>query len=387
MPTVDLIAGALVLAAAVWGFRAGLKRVLTPAAFAIGAVIGAGVAPRVLSDGPTSNFALSLALPAALILGGLLAALVERFTIGRRRRRTGGPWVPSAIAGGLLAAGCATSLLWLVGAVLAQEDSLRNRLEDSAIVGTLDDLVTPPGPAGAPEQRAFDPFPVIEGPRFPIAPVDEKVVRDPQVLKADRSVVKISVRSCGRMGIGSGWVAARGIVATNAHVSHAAEKLTVRIKGLGPAYTATPIFWDPKNDMSLLRVPGLDGVRPLQILRRVKEGSPAVALGFPGGKHKILAARIGETTDKYPGKIDVSGLPKSFESDLLGRLVTTMRADRRVQPGSSGGPVVDLKGRVLSTVFGGQPGQALGVPNRFVRRALRRAGPAVSTGQCVNARR
>jgi len=386
MEIVDLIAGALILAAAVWGFRLGLKRMLTPAAFVIGAVVGAAVVPRVLSDGPTSNFALTLALPAALIFGGLLAAFVERFATRRRRTRTHGPWVLGAIAGGLLAACCATALLWLLGAVVAQEDSVRNRLDDSTIIGTLNDVATPPGPAGAPEQRAFDPFPVIEGPRFPIAPVDKKVVGDPDVLKADRKVVRINVRSCGRRGIGSGWVAARGIVATNAHVTHAAESLRVRIQGKGLAYTATPIWWDPKNDISLLRVPGLDGVRPLQLLRRVKEGSPAVALGFPGGKRKVLPARIGETTDKYPGKMGEQGLPKSFPRDLLGRLITTMRADRRVQPGSSGGPVVDLKGRVLTTVFGGQTGQALGVPNRFVRRALRRAGPAVSTGECVSSR-
>jgi len=63
--------------------------------------------------------------------------------------------------------------------------------------------------------------------------------------------------------------------------------------------------------------------------------------------------------------------------------VTTFRG--KSQPGSSGGPLVDLRGRVLTTVWGGSSALAsgFGVPNRFVRRALRKAGPPVSTGGCL----
>jgi hypothetical protein len=45
--------------------------------------------------------------------------------------------------------------------------------------------------------------------------------------------------------------------------------------------------------------------------------------------------------------------------------------------------VVDTQGRVLTTVFGGNSrARGLGVPNRFVREALREAGPPIGTGPC-----
>jgi len=57
----------------------------------------------------------------------------------------------------------------------------------------------------------------------------------------------------------------------------------------------------------------------------------------------------------------------------------------RIQPGNSGGPMVDTRGRVVTTVFAksGEGFGGYGVPNAFVRRALSEAGSApVDTGPC-----
>jgi S1-C subfamily serine protease len=67
------------------------------------------------------------------------------------------------------------------------------------------------------------------------------------------------------------------------------------------------------------------------------------------------------------------------------RSITSLRGT--VRPGNSGGPVVDTRGRVVTTVFaaarGGTPG-GYGVPNAVVRRDLARAGGGqVSTGPCA----
>jgi S1-C subfamily serine protease len=67
------------------------------------------------------------------------------------------------------------------------------------------------------------------------------------------------------------------------------------------------------------------------------------------------------------------------------RAITTLRGV--VRPGNSGGPMVDARGRVVTTLFaaarGGPPG-GYGVPNAVVQRDLRRAGGAtVSTGPCA----
>jgi S1-C subfamily serine protease len=68
------------------------------------------------------------------------------------------------------------------------------------------------------------------------------------------------------------------------------------------------------------------------------------------------------------------------------RLITALRG--LVRSGNSGGPVVDTRGRVLTTVFAAArrsgSGSGFGVPDSIVRRALGRAGSSVSTGACAH---
>ena len=67
------------------------------------------------------------------------------------------------------------------------------------------------------------------------------------------------------------------------------------------------------------------------------------------------------------------------------RSVTSIRG--RVRSGNSGGPAVDGRGRVVTTIFaasvGGGRRSGFGVPDSVVARALRRAGGAVDTGPCT----
>ncbi len=382
MPTVDLIAAALVAGALAWGYWTGIARTLTFAGFAAGAVAGAlGTPPLLLNDGHESSFALVWAVTGALLGGALLAALVERRTLALRRRLR--RVTPGRAVGGALLAGVSTlATVWLVAAVIGQVDAARDRIEDSTIIGQLDEVVRPPGPQQAPEGRPFDQFPIVEGPRPRIGPVDPRVVDAQPVKLADRRVVRIRVVTAGGGGLGSGWIGADGVVVTNAHVIAAAEVVTVEPEGFGRGLPATPIWFAPGNDLGLLRVPALVGTPPLKTVLRPRAGTAAASIGFPFGKHRIRAARIGLTSSTYRGLIRGGGRD-GFPPGLAGRPWTSFRGSAR--PGNSGGPLVDAQGRVLATVaIGSDDGESgYGVPNENVRSALRRAGPPVKTGSCL----
>ena len=377
----------LTLLAMAWGASVGVEGTLTLAAFAVGAIAGAALAPLALEGGQQNEFALAVALPAALVVGGLAAAVVERWAgkgrrarahrarVRRRRRRS------DAIAGALLAAVVALTAAWLLGASVLQIGPLRGPVQDSAIVDGLNTALTRPGPSQEPYRRPLDPFPIvaIEGP--PIDAVNARMEKDADVLRADHSVVRITVvTKCGTGG-GSGWMAGKGVVATNAHVAEAADILGVQVRGRGRSHPARAIWFDPVNDVALLRVPSLDWVPPLPIARTAPPGTPAAALGFPGFRHDNRAARIGPTTTRLQGFMG-GRLGEEFPRALAGRLVTTFRG--RGEPGSSGGPIVDSNGHVLAMVFGGSGrGRAgLAVPTRFVLSALKRARSPVDTGAC-----
>jgi S1-C subfamily serine protease len=384
MPTVDLIAAACILGLMAWGAWAGLAVTLPLAGFAAGALLGAMLAPLALHEGHESSFALVFALPGALIAGAFIAALVERRTVRLRRRvaRLDRYRTLSTVGGGALGTFAGLVAAWLVGAGILQVSSLRDRVEDSAIIGSLNAVLAPPGPTAGEALKPLDLFPIVSGVGPDIRRPVASVVADPQVRLADRSVLQVAVLGCRGAGTGSGWVAANSIVVTNAHVVAAADVISVKRGTSAGAHPATTIWFDPRNDVALLRVPELAGVPALELVRTPRDGTAGATLGFPLGNHAIRPARIGRTSATIRGLITGRPPEAGFDSGIAGRLTTPFRG--LTEHGNSGGPVVDTTGRVLTTVWGARSdrGSGLGVPNRFVAAALRRAGPAVSTGKC-----
>ncbi len=383
MLVVDLIAGAVIAGAVLWGFRQGFVGALPLAGFAAGAVLGTRV-PLLAGEELRSSSALLIALPAALVLGALLAAAAERLgsRLGRRRRargRDGGVRaVVSSTGGAVLAGSLAVVAVWIVGSAATEVKSLREPVDDSSVLARLNSVLVPPGPVPAEGQ-----LPIEQLPRFATAPpdvpaADPRLETDPDVRRVVRSVVKIGVVGCGRGGLGAGWFAAPGIVVTNAHVVAEGRAFRVRLRGTGPRLEAIPIWFDRRNDLALLRVPKLTHVPHLPMVRQPRSGTSGASVGFPAGIRRIRRARLGPTSRKLEGRI--TGPRNGFRSQLYGRLLTSFRG--RVRPGNSGGPVVDGRGRVLTTAANASTAGGLGVPNRFVRSALRQAGPIVGTGDC-----
>lgn len=374
MPIVDLIIFGVTVAVTAWGYRQGVMTgALVLVGFGGGALLGSRVAPLVLDGGLHDPYAPVLAVPGALLCGALLAAAFERVGFGlrrglRHRRRL------DAAGGALLAALVGLVMVWIIAALVARVDRLRDPVRDSAIVERLNAMVPPPGPLLNAE--VSDPLPIIPGPRARGRPAGVAVKRDPQVRGAKSRVAKIKVSACGSGRAGSGWIAADGIVVTNAHVVEGSDKIRLQVEGEGKRHDAEPIWYDRGNDIAILRTPGVRGVPALPIKVKAKPGTSAAMLGFPGaGPYVVKPARLGVTSTLPGFRVEGAAYGK--------QKVTRMIA--RARPGNSGGPVVDLEGRVVAMVFASRRAAgytSYAVPASTVTRALRRAGPPVDTGSC-----
>lgn len=378
---IDWIIVAFVVAMALWGFMQGLiAGALSLAGFAGGALLGARVAPLLLKDGSHSPYAPLGALLGALIVGGLLAMVLETlaFTLKGLLGRALG--IIDGIGGAILMGALGLGLAWIFGAVALQTPgarSLRRDIQRSTILAELNRKLPPSGSFLNLLAR-FDPFPLVQG-RIPLLPrPNPRVARDPQVRAAARSTVRVLGTACGLGVEGSGWVAGPGLIVTNAHVVAGEHDTTVQPEGMGPRYSATAVWFDPKNDVAILRAVAVANLPPLRLDTSAQTGTPGAIIGYPlNGPLDVEPARLGPTIE-------------ALAQDAYGRgprprRITTLRG--RVRSGNSGGPMVDGRGRVLTTIFAsaatGGSDAGYGVPDTLVEDALRRARGPVGTGPCA----
>jgi S1-C subfamily serine protease len=377
--TLDWIIVAFILLMAVWGYLQGLVvSALSLGGFALGAFVGSRLAPLLLQQGANSPYAPLFSLVTALMVGGLAAVIFEAMGESIRRRLV----FPLAgtvdgFGGAILVAALGLGLVWIAGAVALQTPGARKFREDiqrSAILGKLNDTLPPSGPILNALSRA-DPFPQIRGPQANVAAPTRRILRDPDVAAAERSVVRVLGTACGLAVQGSGWVAEPGLVVTNAHVVAGEDDTTVKVNG-GDELDANPVLFDSHNDIALLRVAGLDAPA-LGTQQRADAGTPVAILGFPeDGPFRAVPGRLGPTRTVLS--------QDAYGNGPVKRRMTSLRGD--IRPGDSGGPVVEADGRVVATVFAATtrgPRGGFGIPAGILTSALSAGRPLVDTGPCV----
>jgi S1-C subfamily serine protease len=259
---------------------------------------------------------------------------------------------------------------------------LRADIQRSAILAKLNEVLPPSGAILNALSR-LDPLPSITGPSPNVAPPEPRIAHLPGVRSASRSVVRVLGTACGLAIEGSGWVASPGLVVTNAHVVAGEQDTTVEPGGHEPNLSARAVAFDPTDDVAVLRVAELE-LPALSLQPNPPAGEAGAILGYPeNGPFTVRPGRIGRTQEVVT--------QNAYGQGPVTRLLTPLRGE--VQPGNSGGPLVNESGQVLTTVFaatvgGGTPG-GYGVANETVSsvlataRARAASGASVGTGPCT----
>ena len=374
----DWIAIAIVLLAAVGGFRRGLVlSAFSLVGLAVGAYIGSRLAPHVLHGGSDSKWT-----PVAGLVGALVGAVLLQFgaLVVGSFIRGGIRFTPLRLldsAGGLLLGGAiGVAIVWVAASVALLspgQTGFRQEVQRSAIVKQLDSALPPRTLLNL--LARIDPFPSIVGPTAPSLPPSEGVLRDSSIRQATTRIVKVLGTACGVGVEGSGWFAGRNLIVTAAHVVAGESDTKVQIPGELLTPPATLVLLDVHNDVAVLRVSGVD-LKPLP-LADPRSGAAVAILGYPlDGGLTAAPGRIGRTATVLT--------QDALGNGPVARSITAVAG--RVEHGDSGGPAIDTSGRVESMIFAARRGSAsgYGVPPSIIRSDLARAGTQrVQSGSCA----
>jgi len=158
------------------------------------------------------------------------------------------------------------------------------------------------------------------------------------------SVVSIAFTGQAGSGTGSGVVLTQdGVILTNNHVvAEAADggSLTVTFHD-GRTAPATIIGRDPGADVAVIRVKDVTGLVPVQLgsSAGLKVGQQVVAIGSPLGLSGTVTSGIVSALDRPVVSGDSSGSSQS--------VLNAIQTDAAVNPGNSGGALVDTQGRLV----------------------------------------
>jgi S1-C subfamily serine protease len=161
--------------------------------------------------------------------------------------------------------------------------------------------------------------------------------------KVDPAVAVVNTTLANGQGEAAGTgivIGSSGEVLTNNHVIENSSSVKVQFGGTGRSYSADVLGYNVSEDVALLKVDGVSGLDTVRTDDTVSVGEPVVALGNAGGR--------GGTPDASTGAVRGVGetiqVADSSGSQTLRNLI---RVDASLQPGDSGGPLLDAEGDVV----------------------------------------
>ena len=390
MNALDWFLVVLVVAYAISGYWQGfIAGAFATGGLLLGGLFGFWLAPKLLEPARPALWVSLAALFVVLICASFGQAILQ-YAGARIRSRI--RWQPvralDAVGGAALSTVAVLVVAWALGvavsgaklpwasAEVAQSRVLRevNHVMPANAVAALDRFNSVVGSSRFPRYlEPFAPERITE-----VGPAPARIVRDPDVRRAQQSVFKVrGENSCDRGVEGTGFLYAPGRVMTNAHVVSGVHDPTV-VAG-ERELPGTVVYYNPDIDIAVLSVDDLRGPI-LRFDRNGKARQPAAVLGYPqDGPYDVQAARIrGEQRLRSP---DI------YNQGTVIREVFSLRA--LVRPGNSGGPLVSSAGRVLGVIFAasvtdGDTGYAL-TANQVADAAAQGLthSRAVDTGRCA----
>ncbi|MFD5495932.1 MarP family serine protease [Streptomyces sp. NPDC001812] len=354
MDLLDLLLLLFVLAYAASGYRRGLLAgCVSLAGFVGGAVVGVWILPWVLgSVDPGTTTATVTAVFTVLLPAAVGHELAGRLALRLRRELDRGPLRVADGIGGAAANSVAVLIVaWVVASVLGASSSplVTSAIRDSRLLGAVNEVMPDTTPAWfsrATSELTEAGFPQVFNPfenesTAEVAEPSGDSVTAAATRAAQRSTVKVEGVAGLQGREGSGFVYATERVMTNAHVVAGIDRPTVRVGGVGRAYEARVVLFDPQKDVAVLYVPELRApVLPFD--DDAGRGDPAVVAGYPqDGDLDLRAATVA-------GRVQAKG-QNIYGDRAVVREIYSIRS--LVRPGNSGGPLLTTDGRVYGVVF------------------------------------
>ncbi len=166
-------------------------------------------------------------------------------------------------------------------------------------------------------------------------------------------------------GVGSGAVVSpEGYILTNNHVVEGAEFITISM-GNGEEIEAELIGTDPSHDLAVIKIPSGDlPVASMGDSEHLEVGQTVVAIGNPFSLERTATMGV------------ISALERTLEADDGGLMTGLIQTDAAVNPGNSGGPLVNLKGEIIGintaiiSPVGGSVGIGFAIPINTAKRVM-----------------
>ncbi|WP_406353139.1 MarP family serine protease [Streptomyces sp. NBC_01635] len=354
MDLLDILLLLVVLAYAASGYRRGLLAgCLSLAGFVGGALVGVWILPWVMDlVTPGTTGATVTALATVLLPAAVGHEMAGRLALRLRRELDRGPLRVADGIGGAAANSVAVLIVaWVIASVLGASSSplITSAIRDSRLLGAVHEVMPDSTPAWfsrATSALTEAGFPQVFNPfenesTAEVAEPSGDSVTAAATRAAQRSTVKVEGVTGLQGREGSGFVYATEHVMTNAHVVAGIDEPTVRVGGVGRAYEARVVLFDPQKDVAVLYVPGLRAP-VLRFVDDADRGDSAVVAGYPqDGDLNLQAATVANRVQARGRNI--------YGDQGVTREIYSIRST--VRPGNSGGPLLTTDGRVFGVVF------------------------------------